>query len=404
VRYLDEFRDPDRAKRLIAEIRRTATRRWTLMEVCGGQTHSLLRHGIDDELADVIDMIHGPGCPVCVTRAEAIDLAIRLSLTPGVTLATFGDMLRVPGTSMTLNQARAAGGDVRAVYSPLDAIRIASNSPAQEVVFFAVGFETTAPATALAACQADRLGLERFSLLVEHVRVLPAMRLLVADPDCRIDAFLAAGHVCTITGFEAYDEFARHCRKPIAIAGFEPVDLLLAILHCVRELERNGHAVSNAYDRVVTHQGNASAQMLVDQLYQSCDRDWRGLGPIPEGGFELRDAYHHRCARHRLASIVTTDVVTMTTNVVSVTTNVVNNTTNVVTLPTEDRSRPAVAPTPTEKTSLPTVCIAGDVLTGRIKPPQCPAFGTTCRPEHPLGAPMVSSEGACAAYHRYAAP
>jgi hydrogenase expression/formation protein HypD len=320
-----------------------------------------------------------------------------LSLTPGVTLATFGDMLRVPGTSMTLNQARAAGGDVRAVYSPLDAIRIASNSPAQEVVFFAVGFETTAPATALAACQADRLGLDRFSLLVEHVRVLPAMRLLVADPDCRIDAFLAAGHVCTITGFEAYDDFARHCRKPIAIAGFEPVDLLLAILHCVRELERNGHAVSNAYDRVVTQQGNASAQMLVDQVYRSCDRDWRGLGPIPEGGLELRDAYHHRCARHRLVGQLTTNVVTMTTNVVSVTTNVVK-------FSPEDRSRPAVAPTPTEKTSLPTVCIAGDVLTGRIKPPQCPAFGTTCRPEHPLGAPMVSSEGACAAYHRYAAP
>jgi hydrogenase expression/formation protein HypD len=223
------------------------------------------------------------------------------------------------------------------------------------------------------------------------------MRLLVADPDCRIDAFLAAGHVCTITGFEAYDDFARHCRKPIAIAGFEPVDLLLAILHCVRELERNGHAVSNAYDRVVTQQGNASAQMLVDQVYQSCDRDWRGLGPIPEGGLELRDAYHHRCARHRLVGRLTTNVVTMTTNVVSVTTNVVK-------FSPEDRSRPAATPTPTEKTSLPTVCIAGDVLTGRTKPPQCPAFGTTCRPEHPLGAPMVSSEGACAAYHRYAAP
>lgn len=396
MRYLDEFRDPDRAKRLIAEIRRTATRRWTLMEVCGGQTHSLLRHGIDDELSDVIEMIHGPGCPVCVTRAEAIDLAIRLSLTPGVTLATFGDMLRVPGTSMTLNQARAAGGDVRAVYSPLDAIGIASNSPSREVVFFAVGFETTAPATALAACQADRLGLEPFSLLVEHVRVLPAMELLVADPDCRIDAFLAAGHVCTITGFEAYDEFARRCRKPIAIAGFEPVDLLLAILHCVRELERNGHAVLNAYDRVVTHQGNASARAIVEQVYQSCDRDWRGLGPIPGGGLELRDAYHHRCARQRLASHLTTNVVTMTTNVVNVTTSVAG-------LPTDGRSRPALAPCPTAQPPLPTVCLAGDVLTGRIKPPQCPAFGTNCRPEHPLGAPMVSSEGACAAYHRYAA-
>lgn len=370
MRFLDEFRDPDLALRLVAEIRRTATRRWTLMEVCGGQTHSLLRHGIDAELEDQVELIHGPGCPVCVTRSEAIDQAIRLSRLPDVILTSFGDMLRVPGSSGSLLEARAAGGNVRAVYSPLDAVRIAREQPDRQVVFFAVGFETTAPATALAVCQAEQLGLDNFSLLVEHVRVLPAMERLAAAPDCRVDGFLAAGHVCTVTGFAAYDQFAATSGMPVAITGFEPVDLLIGIAHCIRELEAGGCRVINGYERVVRVAGNPAAIGLVERVYRVVDRDWRGLGLIPDGGFGLRDEYERFSADRRFA----------------------------------DRlfEPPATVMSPALPLVAPSRCRAGDVLVGRIKPTQCDAFGRGCTPETPLGAPMVSDEGACAAYHRYA--
>lgn len=371
MRFLDEFRDPDLALRLVAEIRRTATRRWTLMEVCGGQTHSLLRHGIDAELADRVELIHGPGCPVCVTRPEAIDQAIRLSRLPEVILTSFGDMLRVPGHGGSLLEARAAGGNVRAVYSPLDAVRIAREQPDRQVVFFAVGFETTAPATALAVCQAARLGLDNFSLLVEHVRVLPAMEQLAAAPDCRVDGFLAAGHVCTVTGFEAYGRFAETFGMPVAITGFEPVDLLLGIAHCVRELEAGRSRVINGYERVARVAGNPAAIDLVEQVYRIVDREWRGLGRIPDGGFGLREEYQRFAAELRFADRLSTLASTI-----------------------GKPALPLVAPSR---------CRAGDVLVGRIKPTQCEAFGSGCTPETPLGAPMVSDEGACAAYHRYVA-
>lgn len=369
MRFLDEFRDPDIAGRLVAEIRRTATRRWTLMEVCGGQTHSMLRHGIGGELEDVVEMIHGPGCPVCVTRPDAIDWLAELSHTPGVLVTSFGDMLRVPGNRHSLLQARATGGNVRPVYSPLDAVRIAQQNPQLEVVFFAVGFETTVPATALAACQADHLGLNNFSLLVEHVRVLPAMEWLAAASDCRVNGFLAAGHVCTVTGHADYHAFARRYSLPVAVTGFEPVDLLWGMLHCIRQLEAGRAEVFNGYARVAKADGNPAARELVQRIYEVVDREWRGLGNVPHGGFDFRKPFQKFCARRRFAS------------------------------------RLLEASPVATNTGLPLLrserCRAGEVLAGRIKPTACPEFAKGCRPETPLGAPMVSDEGACAAYFRY---
>jgi hydrogenase expression/formation protein HypD len=360
MKYVDEFRDADRTRVLIDDIRRLATRRWTLMEVCGGQTHGLLRHGLDTALADCVDMIHGPGCPVCVTPAEAIDFAVELSRRPGVILASFGDMLRVPGGRGSLLQARAAGADVRMVYSPLDAVSLAQRHPEQTVVFFAVGFETTTPATALAVRRAAALGLTNFCLLVAHVRVLPAMEMLAAAPDNRVQGFLAAGHVCAVMGYEEYGPFVERFRLPVIVAGFEPVDLLLAIHDCIRQLEAGEAMVANQYGRGVRPEGNTQARALVAAVYQPCDREWRGIGVVPGGGLELRPEWSRFDARTRFT------------------------------------------------TALPVVnagdeCRAGDVLTGRLRPPDCPHFGTRCTPEAPLGAPMVSAEGACAAYHRYAA-
>lgn len=362
MKYLDEFRDPALARKLLAEIRQTVSRKWVLMEVCGGQTHSLLRHGIVTELNGTVELIHGPGCPVCVTPAEAIDFAQALAMQPDVILASFGDMLRVPGSRGSLLDVRAAGGNVRTVYSPLDAVDLAHRNPERNVVFFAVGFETTAPATALAVLQAEKLGLENFTLLPVHVRVQPAMEALVESPHNRVQGFLAAGHVCTVMGYDSYDEFVEKYGMPVVVTGFEPVDLLEGILECARQLESGKPRVSNRYGRSVRREGNLSAREVVDRVYEIADRPWRGMGMIPSGGLSLRPEWQKYDATRRFADV----------------------------FPTTDRDNED--------------CRSGDVLTGRIKPPECSAFGTRCTPQTPLGAPMVSSEGACAAYFRYHHP
>jgi hydrogenase expression/formation protein HypD len=358
MKFVDEYRRPQYCQRLLDEIRQTATQPWTLMEVCGGQTHGLLRYGIDMALEGVLRLIHGPGCPVCVTPLEAIDQAIDLARRPNVTVTSFGDMLRVPGSRESLLQARASGGNVQLVYSPLDAVRFARQHPQREVVFFAVGFETTTPATALAIQQAAELGLTNFSLLVSHVRVQPAMEMLVESDDCAVDGFLAAGHVCTVAGFESYQAFVEKYRMPVVVTGFEPFDLLTGILECVQQLERGAADVTNCYGRSVSADGNRQALAIVDDVYEICDRPWRGLGIIPRGGFRIRSAWSRFDAEKRFGQ-----------------------------------------PLPILEHSC--GCRSGDVLTGRIRPPECEHFGTRCTPDSPLGAPMVSAEGACAAYFRY---
>lgn len=360
MRYVDEFRDPKLCRRLADEIRASATRQWTVMEVCGGQTHGLLRYGIDRELCDVVQLIHGPGCPVCVTAVEQIDLAIELAKRPGTLLTSFGDMLRVPGSRESLLQARACGANVQIVYSPLGAVELARRHPDQHVVFFAVGFETTAPTTALAVRQAEALKLENFSLLVAHVRVLPAMEMLAARPDSGINAFLAAGHVCTVAGFQCYEPFVRRFRLPVVVTGFEPSDLLAGILERIRQLEAGQWRLCNQYARSARPEGNRRALELVDEVYEVCDRPWRGIGVVPMGGLRLRPEYARFDAERRF-----------------------------------DRGSALRVLEPAE-------CRAGEVLTGRLRPSQCECFGTRCTPESPMGAPMVSSEGACAAYFRYA--
>lgn len=367
MKYVDEFRQPEACQRLIQEIRQTATRRWTLMEVCGGQTHGLLRYGIDTALEDSVRLIHGPGCPVCVTPSEAIDLAIDLAQRPGVTLASFGDMLRVPGSHESLLQTRAAGGQVQIVYSPLDAVRFAQEHSDQHVVFFAVGFETTAPATAVAVHQAGQLGLDNFSLLVAHVRVLPAMEMLAASRDSSVQGFLGAGHVCTVAGFDCYHSFVDTYRLPVVVTGFEPVDLLTGILECVQQLEQGRAEVVNCYARSAAAAGNVEALKIVDDVYEICDRPWRGLGVIPGGGFRLRPKWARFDAERRF-----------------------------------ERRQASLSDT-SQSLQNEAQCRSGDVLTGRIKPTECEHFGNRCTPESPLGAPMVSTEGACAAYYRYAA-
>lgn len=356
MKHVDEYRDTQSCRQLVDEIRRTASRCYTIMEVCGGQTHGLLMHGIDRELDGIVELLHGPGCPVCVTPAEDIDFAIELC--QSVTVVTFGDMLRVPGTRNSLREAKSRGGDVRLVYSPLDAVKLAQDDPGREFVFFAVGFETTAPATALAVQQAARLGLTNFSMIVAHVRVQPAMEAIMDSAACRVEGFLAAGHVCTVCGYASYEDFVRRYRVPVVVTGFEPVDLLSGILHCVRQLEGGAAEVANCYQRSVQWEGNPQARQVIDDTYEICDQPWRGLGVIPRGGLQLRESCRQFDAARRYSRVVL----------------------------------PITASSP---------CRSGDVLTGRIKPTDCEYFGRECTPETPLGAPMVSSEGACAAYARH---
>ncbi len=359
MKFLDEYRDKDLALRLIEQIRVNASRRWVMMDVCGGQTHNLVRSGIETALQDTIELIHGPGCPVCVTAGQVIDFALALSHRPKTIVTSFGDMMRVPGSRQSLLSARAAGGDVRIVYSPIDAVNVAQQNPSHEVVFLAVGFETTAPATALAVLQANRLGLKNFSLIPAHVRVEPAMEAIVRSPDNRVQAFLAAGHVCTVTGYQSLESLAAICRTPIVVTGFEPVDLLDGILHGVKMLESGQTGLMNRYSRNVQRDGNLAAIEAITSVYEIGDRPWRGLGEIPGGALVLRAEWKSFDAYERFAAD----------------------------LPGE---------TPDDQR-----CRAAEVMSGRIKPMQCPAFGTECTPERPLGAPMVSSEGACAAYARF---
>lgn len=354
MNYLTEYRDPQLAATLVRRVRNASTRRWRVMEVCGGQTHTIVRCGIDRLLTESVDLLHGPGCPVCVTPVELIDHAVEIARTPGVILASFGDMLRVPGCRASLLDARAAGADVRVVYAPMDAVRLARLNPARPVVFFAVGFETTAPATALAVRQARSLGLTNFSVLVSHVLVTPAMEAILLSPGNSVRGFLAAGHASAVTGFQQLFELAERFAVPIVVTGFEPVDLLEGLAMLVEQLEAGRHTVENQYARVVRRFGNRLAQDAIAEVYEVCDRTWRGLGVLPASGLRLRAEFRDFDAAHRFPAEAT------------------------------GQEQPE--------------CHAGLVLQGRIKPDQCPAYGTRCTPDHPLGAPMVSSEGACAAY------
>lgn len=355
MRFIDEYRDERVAHGVLDEIARTVTKPWTIMEVCGGQTHTLIRQGIDQVLPPEIELVHGPGCPVCVTPLALIDEAIEIAKRPDAILCSFGDMLRVPGSKEDLFMARAAGADARVVYSPLDALEVARRNPDKTVVFFAVGFETTAPANAMAAKQAKVLGIDNFALLVAHVLVPPAITAILVSPGNRVQGFLAPGHVCAIQGWREYEPLARDFHVPLVVTGFEPIDLLEGILMVVRQLEAGRAEVENQYVRAVEREGNLPAQAVVAEVFETCDRAWRGLGVIEHSGLRLREAYRHYDAELRF--------------------------------PHEG--------VPASESE---ICIAGDVLRGRAKPDRCPAFGTICTPENPLGAPMVSSEGACAAY------
>lgn len=358
MKHLDEYRDEKLASALVDRLKRTATRPWVLMEVCGGQTHTLVRYGIDGLLPAGMEMIHGPGCPVCVTPLETIDKAIALAKTDGVILASFGDMLRVPGSETDLLHAKAQGGDVRMVYSPLDALRLAKDNPAREVVFFAIGFETTAPPNAAAVWQAARAGVKNFSLLASHVLVPPALRALLGAPGNRVQGLIAPGHVCAIVGLGDYHSIAAEFHLPIVVGGFEPVDLLEAIVMLTDQLEQGRTEVENQYTRSVRTEGNRLAQQMLVDVFEVCDRKWRGLGEIPASGLKVSARYAEWDAEVKFGLA--------------------------------DRS-----------VEEPKECISALILQGHKKPTECTAFGIRCTPERPLGAPMVSSEGACAAYYQY---
>lgn len=358
MKYVAEFNDPGLARRLLDEIHATVTRPWAMMEVCGGQTHSIIRHGIDQLLPDEVELIHGPGCPVCVTPLEMIDKALAIAARPDVVFCSFGDMLRVPGTGRDLFRVKGEGGDVRVVYSPLDALNIARREPDKQVVFFGIGFETTAPANAMTVHEARRLGIDNFSLLVSHVRVPPAIDAIMRAPDCRVQAFLAAGHVCSVMGMAEYPELVDRHRVPIVVTGFEPLDILEGVRRTVRQLERGEHRVENAYPRAVREQGNPAALRMIEEVFEVSDRAWRGIGTIPDSGWRLSDAFRAYDAEYRF---------------------------DVGDVRTQESAE----------------CRSGEVLQGLIKPHECPAFGIGCTPRTPLGATMVSSEGACAAYYLY---
>jgi hydrogenase expression/formation protein HypD len=358
MRYVDEYRDRRAAERYARAIARITTREWNIMEVCGGQTHAIVKFGIDELLPKQVTLLHGPGCPVCVTPVELIDKATQIAARPEVIFCSFGDMLRVPGTSCDLFDVKARGGDVRIVYSPLDALKLARENPAREVVFFAVGFETTAPANAMAVHQAKLEGIRNFSVLVSHVLVPPALEALMSAPDNRTNGFLAAGHVCTVMGYEEYYPIAAKYHVPIVVTGFEPLDILQGVFMCVRQLEQGRGEVENQYTRSVRRQGNVPAQELVAKVFRVVPRKWRGVGEIPQSGLGLSAEYSAYDAETRFS---------------------------------------VAAYTAQEDTE----CVSGAVLRGVKKPAECPAFGTRCTPEHPLGATMVSNEGACAAYYRY---
>ncbi len=356
MKYLDEYRDPVLAKKILAEIHRITTRPWTLMEVCGGQTHTIVKQGIDEALPDGVRMIHGPGCPVCVTPLEQVDKALAIAARPDVIFTSYGDMLRVPGSTTDLLALKARGADVRIVYSPLDAVKIALANPARQVVFFAVGFETTAPANAMAVAECARRGIDNFSVLVSHVLVPPAMTALLESPSNQVQGFLAAGHVCAIMGWTEYEPIAEKYRVPIVVTGFEPLDLLEGIHMTIRQLEEGRHEVENQYTRAVTREGVPLAQQQVLKVFEVGPRKWRGIGEIPESGYRLRPEYERFNAETKF-------------QVDEIRTN----------------EHPA--------------CVAGAILTGEKTPLDCTAYGTLCNPQKPLGAPMVSSEGTCAAFY-----
>lgn len=358
MKYLDEFRDPKIAKQILSEIESTVTKPWIIMEICGGQTHSIIKNGIDQILPKEIELVHGPGCPVCVTPLEIIDKAIEIASKSNVIFTSFGDMLRVPGSKKDLFQVKSEGGDVRIVYSPLESIKIARNNPDKEVVFFAVGFETTAPGNAMAIHQADREGITNFSELVSHVLVPPAMEALLSSPNNRVQAYLAAGHVCAIMGWWEYDPIAQKYKVPIIPTGFEPIDVLEGILLAVKQLEKGEHRVENQYLRAVKREGNKPAQDIVNKVFEISHRKWRGIGEIPQSGLKIREKFSQFDAEIKFA---VGDIVTQESE----------------------------------------LCISGIVLQGLKKPIECPAFGKECTPTNPLGATMVSSEGACAAYYKY---
>jgi hydrogenase expression/formation protein HypD len=358
MEYLDEYYNMDTVHRYADEIIRITTRPWIIMEICGGQTHSIVKNGIDKLLPDNITLLHGPGCPVCVTPVELIDKAVEIALRENIIFCSFGDMLRVPGTSKDLLSVKAEGGDVRVVYSPIDSLKIAERNPDKEIVFFAIGFETTAPANALTIRQAKLLRLSNFSMLTAMVLVPPAIETILASPGCMVQGFLAAGHVCTVMGYKEYEEISKKYNVPIVVTGFEPLDILQAVHMTVSQLEAGSAKVTNQYSRAVTREGNIAAQSLMNEVFDVVDRKWRGLGEIPESGLALSEPYMEFDAEKRF------------------------NLKNVVV----DES---------------TVCISGLILRGEKKPFDCTAFGNRCTPEHPLGATMVSSEGACAAYYRY---
>lgn len=358
LKYLDEYRDAEAVKKMIDAIARITKRRWTIMEICGGQTHSIIRYGIDELLPENIRLIHGPGCPVCVTPIELIDRAIEIASKPNIIFCSFGDMLRVPGSKKDLLSVKAEGGDVRTVYSPMDALKLARLNKDKEVVFFAVGFETTAPANALAVYMAAKENIKNFSLLVAHVLVPPAIEALLSAPQNQIQGFLAAGHVCTVMGWADYEPIAKKYSVPIVVTGFEPLDIAQGIYMCVRQLESGKFEVQNQYTRSVRREGNLNARAMIEKVFKVVDRKWRGIGEIPKSGWALNEEFQAFDAEKRfgLSGITASES---------------------------------------------TECIGGLILQGVKKPTECPAFGSRCAPEHPLGAPMVSAEGACAAYYRY---